>query len=99
MVLNVNAETVGASAATEGGIGARMSAATAVAAEALTGVMPMGADLDSVQFAAVLNAVGACYIGAAIEHLTNRGLFADAQSLAAATYTATEAISNTALSL
>jgi len=61
--------------------------------------MPMGADLDSVQFAAALNAVGAAYIGAAVEHLVNRGLFAEAQNLAAATYTATDAISNTALSL
>ena len=99
MVLNVNAVMVGESAATEAGIGAQMSAATAVAAEALTGVIPMGVDLDSVQFAVALNAVGACYIGAAIEHLTNRGLFAEAQNLAAATYTATDAVNNVALSL
>ena len=99
MVLNVNAATVSTSAATESGIGAQMSATTAVVAEALTGVMPMGADLDSVQFAAVLNAVGAAYIGAAIEHLANRGLFAEAQNLAAMTYTATDSINNTSLSL
>jgi hypothetical protein len=76
-----------------------MAAAVAVASAALTGVMPMGADLDSVQFAAALNAIGAVYIGTAIEHLTNRGLFAEAQSLAAATYTATEAVNDTALCL
>ena len=99
MVLNVNAATVSTSAATESGIGAQMSATTAVVAEVLTGVMPMGADLDSVQFAAVLNAVGAAYIGAAIEHLANRGLFAEAQNLAAMTYTATDSINNTSLSL
>ena len=99
MVLNVNAATVGASAATEAGIGTEMAAAVVVAAEALTGVMPMGADLDSVQFAAALNAIGAAYIGTAIEHLTKRGLFAEAQNLAAATYTAAEAVNNTALSL
>jgi hypothetical protein len=99
MVLNVNAATVGASAATEAGIGAQLSTATAAVAEALTGVMPMGADLDSVQFAAALNAVGAACIGAAIEHLSHRGLFAEAQNLAAATYTATDVINNTALSL
>jgi len=52
-----------------------------------------------VQFAAVLNAVGAACIGAAIEHLSHRGLFAEAQNLAAATYTATDVINNTALSL
>jgi len=99
MVLNVNAVAVGASAVTEAEIGAQMSAITAGVAETLTGVMPMGADLDSVQFAAVLNAVGAAYIGVAIEHLANRGLFAEAQNLAAATYTATDGINNAALSL
>jgi len=99
MVLNINAASVGASAATETGIGSEMAAATAAAAEALTGVLPMGADLDSVQFAAALNAIGAAYIGTAIEHLTNRGLFAEAQNLAAATYTAVEAVNDTALSL
>ena len=99
MVLNVNAVMVGTSAATEAAIGAQMSATTAVVAEALTGVMPMGADLDSVQFAAVLNAVGFAYIGAAIEHLASRGLFAEAQNLAAATYTATDSINNAALSI
>ena len=49
--------------------------------------------------AAVLNAVGAACIGAAIEHLSHRGLFDEAQNLAAATYTATDVINNTALSL
>jgi hypothetical protein len=52
-----------------------------------------------VQFAAALNAIGAVYIGTAVEHLTNRGLVAEAQNLAAATYTATEAVNDTALSL
>jgi hypothetical protein len=99
MVLNVNAATVSASAATEAGIGTEMATAVAVAAEALTGVMPMGADLDSVQFAAALNAIGAAYIGTVVEHLTNRGLFAEAQNLAAATYTTTEVVNDTALSL
>jgi len=99
MVLNVNAASVGASAATEAGIGTEMAAAVAVASAALTDVMPMGADLDSLQFAAALNAIGAVYLGTAIEHLANRGLFAEAQNLAAATYIATEAINDTALSL
>lgn len=99
MVLNVNAAAVGASAATENGISAEMGAATAAASEALTSAMPMGADLDSVEFAAALNAAGATYIGTASEHLANRGMFAGAQNLAAATYTATDVISNTALGL
>ncbi|MGI9125903.1 MAG: PE domain-containing protein [Mycobacterium sp.] len=99
MVLNVNSATVGASAATESSVGAGVAAATAVAAEALLGVLPMGADLDSAEFAAALNAAGASYVGTAGEHLANRGLFAGAQDLAAATYTATDVINNTALSL
>jgi hypothetical protein len=61
--------------------------------------MPMGADLDSIEFAAALNAAGAAYLGTASEHLANRGMFAGAQNLAAATYTATDVISNVALGL
>ena len=99
MVLNVSAAAVGTSAATENGISAEMGTATAAASEALVGVMPMGADLDSVEFAAALNAAGAAYIGTASEHLANRGMFAGAQNLAAVTYTATDVISNTALGL
>ena len=99
MIFNVNAATVGASAAAEVGVATELGAATAVASAALTAVMPMGADLDSVQFAAALNAAGASYIGAAGEHMTNRGMFAGSQNLAAATYTATDAINNTALAL
>lgn len=99
MVLDVNAAAIGTSAATENGISAQLGAATAAAAEALTGVMPMGADLDSAEFAAALNAAGAAYLGTASEHLANRGSFAGAQNLAAATYTATDLISNTALGL
>lgn len=99
MVLNVNAATVAASAAAEDGIGATLAAATSAASEPLIGVMPMGADLDSVEFAAALNAAGATYIGTSSEHIVNRGLFAGAQNLAAATYTAVDVISNTALAL
>ena len=99
MVLNVSSATVGASAATESGVAAEIAGATAAAAAALTVVMPMGADLDSIEFAAALNAAGATYLATAGEHLTNRGMFAGSQDLAAATYTATEAINNTALAL
>jgi len=97
MVLDVNAAGIAASAVTETGISAEMGAATAAATEALTGAMPMGADLDSAEFATALNAAGASYIGTATEHLTNRGLFAGAQNLAGATYTATDIINNAAL--
>jgi hypothetical protein len=99
MGLNVDPATVAASAATESGIGVGIAASTSAAAAALTAVLPMGADLDSIAFAAALNAAGACYVGAAAEHAANRDLFAGTQNLAAATYTATEAIRDTALGL
>jgi len=99
MVLNVSASAVGLSAATESGTATAIAAATAAASAALVGVMPMGADLDSLEFAAALNAAGASYIGTASEHASNRGLFAGAQSIAAATYTVTDAVNNAALAL
>lgn len=99
MELNVNSAIIAASAATETGISAEIAAATSVAAAALTTAMPMGADLDSAAFAAAANAAGAAYIGTATEQLTNRGLFAGSQDIAAATYTAADVVNNTALSL
>lgn len=99
MVLNVSAGAVGVSAAAENGVVAGVAAATSAASAALIGVMPMGADLDSFQFAAALNAAGAAYIGTASEHCANRGMFAGAQGVAAATYTATDVINNAALAL
>lgn len=99
MRLNVDPATIGMSAATEQGISVGIAATTSVAAAALTAVLPMGADLDSIAFAAALNAAGASYLGTAAEHSANRSEFAGAQALAAATYTATEAIRDTALAL
>lgn len=99
MVLNVSAATVAESAATEGAVAAEIAAATGAAAAALTAVLPMGADVDSVAFAAALNAAGATYLGTAAEHAANRGMLAGSQNLAAATYAVTDAIGNTALAL
>lgn len=99
MILDVNATTVTASGAAEAGIAAELGAAASAAAPALFGVLPMGVDADSVQFAEALNAAGAAYVGTAGEHVANRGLFAVAQNLAAATYSATDAIDNIALAL
>lgn len=99
MVLNVNATVVGASAASESGVAAELAAATGAALAPLTAVLPMGADLDSLEFAAALNAAGASYVGAASEHIASRGMFAGAQGLAGATYTATDIIHNTTLAL
>ncbi len=99
MVLNVDPATVSASAAMEEGISTGLAAGTSAAAAALTAVLPMGADLDSIAFAAALNAAGASYVGTAAEHSANRSTFAAAQSLAATTYAATEAVRDTALGL
>lgn len=99
MDLNVNSAIIANSASTETGISAGMAAATSAAAAAMTTAMPMGADLDSAEFAAAVNAAGAAYIGTATEHLSNRGLFAGSQDIAAATYTAADVVNNTALSL
>ncbi|MFM9034906.1 MAG: PE family protein [Mycobacterium sp.] len=99
MVLNVNAATISASAATEGAVSAELAAGTAAAAAALITVMPMGLDLDSIEFAAALNAAGAACIGTAGEHLANRGMFSGSQDLAAATYAVTDAIHNAALAI
>lgn len=99
MVLKVSAASVGASAATESAVAASASAATSVASPALIGAVPMGADLDSIQFAEALNAAGAAFIATSSEHCVSRGLFAGAQNVAAATYAATDVINNTALAL
>lgn len=99
MVLNINTATVGVSAATEAGIGVEIGATAAAAATPLMAVLPMGADLDSVAFAAALNAAGAAYVAAAGEHTANRGMFAGAQGLTAVTAAATEVIRDAQLAL
>lgn len=99
MILDVNATSVSASGAAEAGIAAECGAAASAAAAALLGALPMGVDLDSVAFAEALNAAGAAYLATAGEHLANRGLFAGAQNVAAATYTATDAVDNVLLAL
>lgn len=99
MILNVDAATVRASAAAEAGIGAELGAAGRAAAAPLLSVLPMGADLDSVQFAAALNAAGAAYLCAAAEHVAGRSLFATAQDVAAVTYVASDLVGKTALAL
>ena len=59
----------------------------------------MGLDLDSIEFAAALNAAGAAYIAAAGEHMASRGMFAGQQGLSAVTSAVTEVIRDTELSL
>jgi hypothetical protein len=99
MVFNVNSATVAGSAAAETGISAQIGAAAGGAAAPLLAVMPMGADLDSIQFAAALNAAGAAYVAAAGEHTANRGMFAGAQGLSAVTSAVTEVMRDAALAI
>lgn len=98
-MLDVSATAVGMSAATEAAIAAQVGAAAAAAAPALLGAMPMGADLDSVQFAAALNAAGFAYLATAGEQVATRGLFSGAQSVAAGAYTGADVIAKAALAL
>lgn len=99
MVFSVDPATVAASGVTEEGISAAIAAGSSAAAAAVTTVMPMGADLDSVAFAAAVNSAGAAYVGAAGANVAGRSEFAGAQGLASVTYAATEAVRDTALSL
>jgi hypothetical protein len=80
------------SSLTEAGISAEMSATTAAGAAALTGVVPMATDVDSVEFAEALNASGAAYLATAADHVGQRAAFASAQTLASGTYAAMDAI-------
>jgi hypothetical protein len=79
------------SAAAETGISEGMAATTAAGSAALTGVLPMAQDADSIAFAAALNAAGAAYLATTAEHVGQRVGFAGAQGLASATGVITEA--------
>ena len=99
MVLNVSADIIAASAATEAALGGALASMTAAVAEPLTAAMPMGVDLDSLAFAAALNAAGAALISAAGTHSADRETFSGTQQTAAATYAVTDALNNAALAL
>lgn len=99
MVLNIEPATITASGATETAVGAALASATAAAAEPLTAALPMGADLDSVEFAAALNAAGAAFISAASAHCAERQTFGGSQQIAAATYAVADVINNAALAI
>lgn len=85
------------SALTESGISMEMAASTAAGAAALTGVVPMAADLDSAQFTQALAAAGAAYLAAAADHVGQRAAFAGAQTLASGTYVAMDTVHGAAL--
>lgn len=88
---HVASDGVDLSSATETGISEEMSATTAAGSGALTGVLPMAPDADSVEFAAALNAAGAAYLATAAEHAGQRAGFAGAQGLASLTAVASDA--------
>jgi hypothetical protein len=92
MVFAMEPAVVGVSAATQSGLAAEMSGAAGAVAPALLGVTHMGADADSLIFAEVCRAVAAAHLGVAGQHAMARGLFSGAQSLAAVTAVATEAM-------
>lgn len=93
MPLDVTSSAVGLSGLAEAGISEEMAASTAAGAAALVGTTPMAEDADSVAFAAALNSAGSAYLAAAAEHVGQRVAFSGAQSLAADTYPAVDAIS------
>jgi hypothetical protein len=99
MVFAMEPAVVGASAVTQAGLAAQMGAGAASGASTLLGVMPMGADADSAEFAAALAAVGAAYVSIAGEHAAARASFSGAQSLAGVTAVATEAARAAAMAL
>jgi hypothetical protein len=80
------------SSVTEGAISQEMAATTAAGAAALTGVLPMAPDADSLEFAAALNAAGAAYLATASEHAGQRAGFSGAQGLASATNVAVDGL-------
>lgn len=98
-LFHMASDAVDLSAVTEGGISEEMAATTAAGAAALTGVLPMAPDADSVEFAAALNATGAAYLATAAEHAGQRSGFAGAQGLASTTAVAADAASAIASSL
>lgn len=99
MVLNISAAAISSSAATETAVGAGLASTAAAVAEPLTAAFPMGADLDSIAFAAALNTAGAAFLGAVSAHSADRQLFGGSQQIAGATYAVTDAINNAALAL
>jgi hypothetical protein len=87
------------SSAMEAGLSAEKAAGVAEASPALLSVMHMGGDVDSVVFAQVLRAIAAEFVGVAGQHVAARAGFSGAQSLAAVTAVATEAVRAAAATL
>ncbi|OBH21192.1 PE domain-containing protein [Mycolicibacter sinensis] len=99
MTFSMQPAVVAASANAESGLASVMGAGTAAGAPGLLGAIPMGADADSVEFAAVLDALGAAFLAAAAEHGISREMFAASQSTAVAATVVSEAARAAAVAL
>ncbi|SPM33812.1 PE family protein [Mycobacterium rhizamassiliense] len=95
----MGSEAVDLSSTAETGISEEMAATTAAGSAALTGVLPMAPDADSVEFAVALNAAGAAYLATATEHAGQRAGFAGAQGLASVSNVASDAAGSIASAL
>lgn len=98
-IVNVTPPLLGLSSGVEAGISAAQGGSVAGGSAALVGVLPMAPDITSVAFADALRIAGAAYVAAMTEHVVQRGMFAGAQGLMAATFETTETIRAAAATL
>ena len=91
MVFSMEPAAVGGSAALEAGLAGESAGVVSATLGALV-PPPMAADADSVKFSALVAAAGAEHVAMGVQHSTQRGLYAGAQSLAMLDAVATEAM-------
>lgn len=99
MTFSMEPAGVAASAGCESGLASVVGVGTAASAPGLLGAVPMGADADSLEFAAALDALGAAFVAAATEHGISREMFSASQSAAVALTVASEAARAAAVAL
>lgn len=92
MVFHAQPEVIAASGATEMALAQGMVASAAAKAPMLVGVLPMGADPASAQFAIAMNMAGGALLAAHNLHAVSRDDFAVKQQVSGATIDATETI-------
>jgi len=97
--VNVSAPLLALSGAVEAAGTATMAGADAAVAPVTCAVLPPSMDAAGVALAAALNARGAATQALMAELTANRGLFASTISVNGLSYTATDVISQTLLSL
>lgn len=92
MVFHAVPEVITASGVAETALAQGMVASAAAKAASFVGVMPMGLDPASVQFAAAMNAAGSALLTAHNLQAADRVDFAVKQAVSSATIDATEAL-------